>query len=145
MKLLDKFRAQPEWQSDDPAVRAAAVRDISNDDAAQEILIDIARHDDDAGVRREAVIRIEDVGALVDVSADEDPIVRTEAQRVIRELLIESEDREAGELGLRGLADERDLVAVARSARLESVSLMALAKLSDPGALGAASKVAPCR
>ena len=136
MKLLDKFRAQPEWQSDDPAVRAAAVRDISNDDAAQEILIDIARHDDDAGVRREAVIRIEDFGALVDVSADEDPIVRTEAQRVIRELLIESEDREAGELGLRGLSDERDLVAVARSARLESVSLMALAKLSDPRALG---------
>ena len=136
MKLLDKFRAQPEWQSDDPAVRTAAVREISNDDAAQEILIDIARHDDDAGVRREAVIRIENVGALVDVSADEDPMVRTEAQRVIRELLIESEDREAVELGLSGLSDERDLVAVARSARLESVSRMALAKLSDPGALG---------
>jgi hypothetical protein len=136
MKLLDKFRAQPEWQSDDPTVRAAAVREISNDDAAQEILIDIARHDDDAGVRREAVIRIDDVGALVDVSADEDPMVRTEAQRVIRELLIESEDREAGEVGLAGLSDERDLVAVARSARLESVSRMALAKLSDPGALG---------
>ena len=136
MKLLDKFRAQPEWQSDDPAVRAAAVREISNDDAAQEILINIARHDDDAGVRREAVIRIDDVGALVDVSADEDPMVRTEAQRAIRELLIESEDREAGEVGLRGLSDERDLVAVARSARLESVSRMALAKLSDPGALG---------
>ena len=136
MKLLDKFRAQPEWQSDDPAVRAAAVREISNDEAAQEILIDIARHDDDAGVRREAAIRIEDVGALVDVSADKDPTVRTEAQRVIRDLLIESEDRDAGELGLRGLSDERDLVAVARSARLESVSRMALAKLSDPGALG---------
>ena len=136
MNLLDKFRAQPEWQSDDPAIRAAAVREISDDEAAQEILAEIARHDHDAEVRREAVIRLEDVGALVDVSADRDPTVRAEAQRTIRELLIESEDPDAGELGLSGLSDERDLVAVAKLARLESVSWKALSKLSEPGSLG---------
>ena len=136
MNLLDKFRAQPEWQSDDPAIRAAAVREISDDEAAQEILAEIARHDHDAEVRREAVIRLEDVGALVDVSADRDPTVRAEAQRTIRELLIESEDSDAGELGLSGLSDERDLVAVAKLARLESVSWKALSKLSEPGSLG---------
>ena len=137
MKLLDKFRAQPEWQSDDPAVRTDAVRDLSDGEAAQELLIEIAHHDDDPGVRREAVIRITDLVALVEIlNTDPDPTVCTEAQGVVRELLIEAEDRNTGELGLRGLSDERDLVAVARSARLESVSRMALAKLSEPRALG---------
>ena len=145
MNLLDKFRTQPEWQSDDPAIRAAAVREISDDEAAQEILAEIARHDQDAGVRREAVIRLEDIGVLVDVSTDRDPSVRAEAQRTIRELLIESEDPDTGELGLRGLSDERDLVAVARLARLESLSRKALAKLNEPGSLGMVARHATWR
>ena len=137
MKLLDKFRSQPEWRSEDPAVRATAVRDLSNVDGEQELLNEIAHHDDDPSVRLEAVLRLEDVDALASIARDDgDTTVRSEAEEMLRDLAIEAEDLSSIELGLGAVSNERDLVAVARSARLESVSRVALAKLKDPRALG---------
>ena len=141
MKLLDKFRSQPEWRSEDPAVRAAAVRDLSNVDAEQELLNEIAHHDDDPSVRLEAVLRLEDVDALASIARhDGDTMVRSEAEGMLRDLAIEAEDLSSIELGLGAVSNERDLVAVARSARLESVSRVALAKLKDPRALGSVAR-----
>ena len=141
MKLLDRFRSQPEWQSQDPAVRAAAVRDLSSADNEQELLIEIARHDDDPSVRLEAVLRLEDVDALASIVKDEsDTTVRGEAEGALRDLVIEAEDPSAGEVGLSAVSNERDLVAVARSARLESVSRVALSRLKDPRAIGSVAR-----
>ena len=141
MKLLDKFRSQPEWRSEDPAVRAAAVRDLLNVDDEQELLSELARHDDEPSVRLEAVLRLEDVDALSAIArSDSDPTVRSEAESMLRDLAIEAEDLGSIELGLGAIANERDLVAVARSARLESVSRQALAKLQDPRAIGSVAR-----
>ena len=141
MKFLDKFRSQPEWQSEDPAVRAAAVRDLSNVEDEQELLIEIARHDDDPSVRLEAVLRLEDVDALVSIVRDDsDTSVRGEAEGVLRDLVIEAEDFSSGELGLNAVSNERDLVTVARSARLESISRVALSRLKDPRAIGSVAR-----
>ena len=141
MKLLDRFRSQPEWQSQDPAVRAAAVRDLSTADNEQELLIEIARHDEDPSVRLEAVLRLHDVNALASIVRDEsDTTVRGEAEGVLRDLVIEAEDQTAGEAGLSAVSNERDLVAVARTARLESVSREALSRLTDPRAIGSVAR-----
>ena len=141
MSLLDKFRAQPEWQSDDPVVRVAAVRDLSKDDGSQELLIDIARQDPDPSVRREAIAWIDDLDALVSiVRADDDVAVRTMAREFVRDLVIESEDEALGARGLQELSVDRDLVTVARSARLASVSRAALARLDDQRAIGSVAR-----
>ena len=141
MKILDRFRSQPEWQSDDPEVRASAIRGLTNVGDEQELLVEMALHDDDPSVRLEAVLRLEDVGTLVSVARDDsDTSVRGEAEGALRNLAIESENLGAGELGLSGLSNERDLVAVARSARLESVCRAALSRLKEPRAIGAVAR-----
>ena len=137
MKLLDKFRAQPEWQSDDPVVRVAAVRDLSQDDDAQDLLIEIARKDPDPSVRCEAVAGIADLDTLIVISrGDEDAVVRNEAREIVRDLVIETEDVDQARRGLEALSLDRDLVAIARTARLESISREALYRLSDPRSIG---------
>ena len=141
MKLLDKLRSQPGWESDDPSTRVAAVRDLVDDDGSQQLLLQIARDDDDPSVRREAVVRIEDLGALVGIiQSDGDGAVRMEAQSIVRDLVIEAEDATQGELGVGALSDEHDLIAVARTARLESVSRAALSRLTDQRALGSVAR-----
>ena len=139
MKLLDKLRSQPEWQSDDPVTRITAVRDLSDD--AQDLLAEIARHDEDAAVRREAVGRVRDADILASIlGTDSDEQVRVEAASAVRHLVLEAEVTATGERWLRSLTDERDLIAVARSARLETVSRAALSKLTDARALGAVAR-----
>ena len=141
MKIIDRFRSKPEWQSDDQEVRAAAVRNLSSGGNEQELLIEIARHDAAPSVRLEAVLRLEDVDTLVSIVRDDsDTTVRGEAESLLRDLAIEAEDLSSGELGLSAVSNERDLVAVARSARLESVSRVALSRLKDPRAIGSVAR-----
>lgn len=135
MKLLDKLRSQPDWKSDDPRIRMTAVRDFT--DEAQGLLLEIARHDDDLGVRRAAVSRITDVDALVTIARESDSEgVGAEATAVLRELAIDAEDVARGEESVRSLTNERDLAVVARSARLETVRRIALARVTDERWLG---------
>ena len=129
MKLLDKLRSQPEWQSDDPAIRAAAVRELSDD--AQDQLVEIALNDADAGVRRAAVGRLSDVDALIAAAGDDDDGVREEARSVLRDVTIDADEAAMGETALQALGDERDLSAVARFAVLPAIRLMALARVED--------------
>ena len=67
MALFDRFR-QPKWKHADPAVRLEAVNELGDD--AQDVLSMLAREDADAGVRRRAVARVEDIGVL------RNPVVR---------------------------------------------------------------------
>ena len=141
MSLLNKFRAPPEWQSGDPLVRVAAVRDLSKEDGSQGLLLDIARQDADPSVRLEAISWIDDLEALVSVvRSDDDVSIRTFAREILRQLVVEAEDEAVGARGLQELSADRDLVVVAESARLATVSRTALARLDDQRAIGAVAR-----
>ncbi|MEE8128857.1 MAG: hypothetical protein V3T48_01105, partial [Vicinamibacterales bacterium] len=78
MSLLNRFRGQPEWQHEDPLVRASAVDDLEDD--AQDLLTAIASEDADPGVRAAAVVRLSDpeiLGRIV--QTDQNGGVRAEA------------------------------------------------------------------
>ena len=144
MKLLERLRAQPAWQSEDPAVRIAAVRDLPEDD--RDLLLEIARGDPAPGVRRAAVERMPDLATLVAFlqdpgdagDADDDACV--EAVAAVRDTLIEAKDAAAAIGALDVLVDERDLVAVARAAELEAVGRAALERLSSDKMLAAVAR-----
>ena len=144
MKLLERLRAQPAWQSDDPAIRVGAVRDLPED--ARDVLLEIARGDPDSGVRRAAVERMPDLATLVAFlqdagdAGDAHDDARVEAVAAVRDTLIEATDAEAAVGALDVLADERDLAAVARAAELEAVGRAALERLSSDKMLAAVAR-----
>ena len=138
MNLLQKLRPIPGWQSEDPSVRAAAVRDLGDD---RDLLVEIARHDEDSTVRREAVGRIQDIEILAAIAVDDaDEVVREQARGLVRDLVIESEETAVAEPALAALPEARDLIVVARSARLESIRRAALSRLNDARALGSVAR-----
>ena len=123
MKLLERFRTQPEWQSDDPAMRVSAVRELA--DGEQGLLGEIARQDDDPGVRRAAVERLTDAATIADLlaaGAEHDEGVLGAATTAARNLLIAAPDATSTDAVLAVLSDARDVAAVARSATTEAVS-----------------------
>jgi uncharacterized protein DUF349 len=139
MALLDRFRAHPAWQSPDPQVRAAAVRQLGADQA--ELLASIARTDEDPRVRRAAVQRLDDPAALAErARGDDDEAVRQEATGRLLHMAEAAEDVAIGEAALAGLADTRHLSTVAREARLASIRAAAVARLDDPRALASVAK-----
>ena len=144
MKLLERLRAQPAWQSDDPAVRVGAVRDLPED--ARDVLLEIARGDPDPGVRRAAVERMPDLATLVAFlrdageAGDASDDARVEAIAAVRDTLIEAADAAAAVAALDVLGDERDLAAVARAAELEAVARAALERLSGDKMLAAVAR-----
>ena len=144
MKLLERLRAQPAWQSDDPAVRVAAVRDLPADDRG--LLLEIARGDPDPGVRRAAVERMPDLATLVAFlqdpggAGDAEGDARAEAVAAVRDTLVEATDPAAAVAALDVLAEERELAAVARAAELEAVARAALERLSSDRMLGGVAR-----
>ena len=144
MKLLERLRAQPAWQSDDPAVRVGAVRALPED--ARDVLLEIARGDPDSGVRRAAVERMPDLATLVAFlqdageAGDAHDDARVEALAAVRDTLIEATDAVAAVGALEVLTDERDMAAVARAAELEAVARAALERLSSDKVLGAVAR-----
>ena len=135
MKLFEKLRARPEWEDEDGAVRAKAVRELPPDD--QELLIQIAEEDDDPAVRAAAVRRIYDLGALLAIhGAETDAAVQAAACETVRVLVLEAEVDADADAAL-ALLPPRDLAAVARDAHLPSISRAALARLEGDRWLGA--------
>ena len=141
MRLLDRFRSQPEWRSDDPSVRASAVRALSN--AEQDLLLEIARHDDAPGVRRAAIERLTDatlIAELLGSGEEADPGVRAAAVATARDLLIGAADASGADAVLAVLPEDRDVAAVARLAVSEPVSERAVARLTDAKLLGGVAR-----
>ena len=66
MGLFDRFKSQPRWKHADPAVRITAVDAMPDED--QELLLQIAREDEDAGVRRAAAAKLSDAAALAQIA-----------------------------------------------------------------------------
>ena len=121
MSLLDRLRGQPDWQHEDPQVRASAVDSLEND--AQDVFAAIASEDADAGVRLAAVGRLSDPETIGRIArTDADGQVRDEAASMLREIAVEATEPDMGEAALAGLSEPRDLGEVARTARLEAVS-----------------------
>ncbi|PYQ07505.1 MAG: hypothetical protein DMF82_03755 [Acidobacteria bacterium] len=142
MTLLDRFRARPPWQSPDPQVRAAAVRQLGADQS--EVVATIARDDEDPRVRRAAVQRLDDPLALAERARDDgDESVRQEATGRLVHMAEAAEDPALAAAAMAGLGDARHLSALARTARLPSTRAAAVARLEDPRALAAVAKTAP--
>ena len=139
MSLLDRFRGQPEWQHEDPSVRASAVDDLEDD--AQDLLTAIASEDADPGVRAAAVVRLSDPETLGRiVQTDQDGGVRAEAVAMLRMMAVDDTDAERAAGALAGLSEARDLGEVARTARLEAISGSALERLDGQKAISAVAR-----
>ena len=139
MSLLDRFRGQPEWQHEDPSVRASAVDDLEDD--AQDLLTAIASEDADPGVRTAAVVRLSDPDILGRiVQTDQDGGVRAEAAALLRTMALDDTDAGRAAGALAGLSETRDLGEVARTARLEAISWLALERLDGQKTISAVAR-----
>ena len=139
MSLLDRFRGQPEWQDEDPLVRASAVDELEDD--AQDLLTARASEDADPGVRAAAVVRLSDpeiLGRIV--QTDLDGGVRAEAVAMLRMMAVDDTDAERAAGALAGLSEARDLGEVARTARLEAISGSALERLDGQKTISAVAR-----
>lgn len=142
MALLDRFRARPAWQSPDPQIRVAAVRQLGAEQS--EVVASIARDDADPRVRRAAVQRLDDPAALAERAKDDgDESVRQEAATRLLHMAEVAEEPAVAQAAMAGLGDARHLTALARAARLPSTRAAAVARLDDPRALATVAKTAP--
>jgi hypothetical protein len=131
MDLLARLR--PRWRHPDPAVRAAAVRDLGAE--GQDRLGAIADSDPDPHVRRLAITKLEDPALLERVAEREaDPALRELAVERVQEVLVRVASSDGPlaecEAALARLTDARSLAAVAVAATHESVRRGALARAS---------------
>ncbi len=142
MKLLERFRNQPAWQSADPSVRLAAVKSLPDGTDVDDILLDVARSDDDPRVRLAAVERMTDLVQLV--SLLEDPHVDDETRSAVTNgvtaLVVELTDEVVADQAIRALKDERSLGVIARTAENESIGLAALQYVVTDRALSAVAR-----
>jgi hypothetical protein len=131
MDLIARLR--PRWRHPDPAVRAAAVRDMGSEE--RDRLGAIAGTDPDPHVRRIAIKKLEDPALL-------ERVAQGEADPALRDLAVERAAEVRGKIAtsgsslaectaaLEGLTDSRTLATVAAKATHESVRVGALARVS---------------
>ena len=85
---LSKFLFKPKWQDNDAAVRRSAITADTSDGELAAALPDIARRDEDAGVRLAALQRLADYEAWRERSTgDADGTVRNTAREAYLALL----------------------------------------------------------
>jgi len=134
--LIDRFRAKPEWQHPDPAVRAEAVLRLHAHE--RETLLALLRDDPDPRVRRAAVKKLHEVPLLAErAREDADEGVREEADSQLSSLAIHGQDAARAEAAVASMREARHLAAVAKAAALATVRQAAVARLSDPKLLAA--------
>jgi hypothetical protein len=143
MGIADFFR--PKHRHSDVRVRAEAVRALGADDAAT--LIEIARTDRDAGVRRLAIEKITIADALAELAAAEpDRAVRDLAGERAAQLWLTAacgDDAERAGAALTGivkLGDQHALVEVAARGGVPAVRKRAFSELRDARALAELAK-----
>jgi hypothetical protein len=143
MGIADFFR--PKHRHSDIRVRTEAVRALTAEDAAT--LIQIARTDRDAGVRRIAIEKIGQADLLSELAAaDDDAGVRELAGARASELWMSAacgEDGDAAGAALTGiikLGDQRALVEVAARGENAAIRKRAFGELRDPKALAELAK-----
>jgi hypothetical protein len=142
MSFLDRFKPQPKWKHADPAIRAAAVADVPDDDEHVAVLRELASTDDDIRVRRSAAARLRTADDLVLLArAEADDELRREVQeRLVTIASAPAESDAEAAIALAGLADQRHLAAIARTSPHENVRTAALAQIHDVRALGGVAR-----
>jgi Domain of Unknown Function (DUF349) len=132
--LIDRFRSKPEWQSEDPAVRAEAVMRLPASES--DVILALAREDPDPRVRRAAVKKLSEVGPLAELArTDVDPGVREEAEARLAHLALHEQEQEQARAAVVELREPRLLAAVAREAPLAATRETAVRALGDARAL----------
>ncbi|HEY8231475.1 MAG TPA: DUF349 domain-containing protein [Vicinamibacteria bacterium] len=132
--LIERFRSRPEWQHPDPAVRAEAVLRLPASD--HELVLALAREDEDPHVRRAAVKRLSEVAVLAEIAGrDADAHVREEAAGRLVHIALNEHDEAQARAAVAGLNDAKSLTLVAKGAALASLREAAVHALSDARAL----------
>ena len=149
MTLLDRFRTPSRQKHPDPAVRLAYVAELPLSE--RELIIAAAREDEDVRVRRAAVAKLLDPGALSAIARDDaDAGVRADAQNMLRDIALDvfegvSEAESLAAVDALAGAD-RTLAQIAKTSAREAIGLRALGQL-DPAAhaplLGSIARHAP--
>jgi Domain of Unknown Function (DUF349) len=132
--LIERFRSRPEWQHPDPAVRAEAVLRLPASD--HELVLALAREDEDPHVRRAAVKRLSEVAVLAEIAgADADAHVREEAASRLVHVALHEHDEAQARAAVTGLKDAKSLTLVAKGAAFASLREAAVQALTDARAL----------
>jgi hypothetical protein len=141
MGILEKLRPQPKWKHTDASVRLEGVQEI--DDSDQETLTALATDDADARVRRGALARVTDAGAIAAiVRNDTDEGARDQALTRIAELAASGDEVSAlSAVGaLAALGRHRELAAAARASHSGAVRKAAVEHVTDQKALGSIAR-----
>lgn len=132
---------KPKWQHSNPETRRQAVLALSFDAAANTVLCQVAREDSDAGIRKLAVNRLQDMDVLRQVmSEDQNQQVQEQARKRLGRLLAGLEqgadNMEQRQRLLQQIQDEDILIMVLRQAREAEMRLCALAEIKRESLLG---------
>lgn len=141
MSFLDRFKPQPRWKHADPAIRAAAVNEIPQDDEHRADLVELAS-DDDLRVRRAAIPRLFDVEELVRVARTErDADLRRDiADRLVAIAVAPADVDAEAAMALEGLEDQKQFSTIAKSSPHDNVRAAALGRVHDAKALGSVAR-----
>jgi hypothetical protein len=144
MSFLDRFKPQPKWKHTDPAVRAAAIPDIPDDDEHRAVLEELAATDEDVRVRRAAADRVTDVEALVRLAhAETDAALQRDlAERLVALACVPGPDDAVAARALEGVRDEKQCAAIAKASPHDTVRTAALARVHDVRLLGSVARSA---
>ncbi len=134
MSFLDRFKPQPRWKHADPAVRLAAAAELTRADPEhRQALLELAASDEDARVRRAALARLDDVTELARLArteADED--TRRELGERLAGIATAAADSDGdAATALEGLADQKQIAAVAKASPHDTIRAAALARVQD--------------
>jgi hypothetical protein len=142
MSFLDRFKPQPRWKHADPAVRAAAVPEIPDDPEHQAVIEELARTDEDARVRREAIGRVANVALLADLARSErdDDLRREVTERLVAIATAPAGTDADAALALDGLEDPKQLSTIAKSSPHDTVRTAALGRVHDVKALSGVAR-----
>jgi hypothetical protein len=144
MSFLDRFKLQPRWKHADPAVRAAAVAEMPDDEEHRGVLEELAQQDEDLRVRRAAAARVSNVAVLVALARSErDEDLRHVLTDRLVEIAIAPADADGdAALALEGLDDQKQLASVAKSSPHETVRTAALGRIHDVKVLSSVARQA---
>lgn len=145
MSFLDRFKPQPRWKHADPAVRLAAVAELTDADPEhRQALLELAASDEDARVRRAAIGRVNDVTELARLArteADEDTR-RELGERLAGIATAASNSDGDAATALEGLTDQKQIAAVAKASPHDTIRTAALARVDDPRLLSSIARQA---
>jgi hypothetical protein len=142
MTLLDRFRTQTRHNHPDTAVRLAYIAELPLDE--RDLIVAVAREDEDARVRCAAVAKLMDPSALAAVALDDaDEHVRAQAIAMLRDIALDAfEGVSVAEAlaAVDALRDTKTLAQIAKTSPREEVARRALARVDDVHAFGSIAR-----